>query len=509
MLLFTALTVFFVVALSFASAYMQREEISKNWSKYRENPLYMFAAPLFKPDGDPRSRLKFASDNFTDVVNVYIMRVFKVFLQPVMKIVQLLTGSMEESLGGIMSMRGVLGNMYKKFSSVADIFQSRYNRTFQALRVTWVKLHESLKKTFGVAVSSLYAGVSAFRAIDNMFRLMTIVSIVILSILLGFVFFFFFILWPILPLILMAIAFVAQTPYAGEVTGMSSAFCFSGDTQVPTTNGAKQIKDIKIGDVLIHDGQENKVMGTLELSGEYEPLYNLFGVKVSGSHIYYDEGIPVFVKDMPDAWPYAEKTAAVYCLITENNTIPVISNSGIIIFADWEEISGDDLNDWHKTVFDMLNPSASYNAPTVANLNSEAALSEQSLIFTPLGPVEIRTLTPGTKVYSHDGKITDVLGIVRIHPDEIAAVKQLDSHTFISAGAWLYEKEVWSQPVVIEAPPKEVAWFQLFTASGTFRVLTSDFKDIPIRDFSDVGSEMIDKTYDMVLDALLRKIQTQ
>jgi hypothetical protein len=509
MLPLIAVTVFFVVALSFASAYVRRDEVSKNWSKYHDNPLYMFAAPLFKPDTDPRSRLKFAADNFSDVINVYIMRIFSVFLQPVMKIVQLLTGSMEESLGGIMNMRGVLGNMYKKFSSVADIFQRRYNNTFQALRVTWVKLHESLKKTFGVAISTLYAGVSAFRAIDNMFRLMTIVSIVILSILLGFVFFFFFILWPILPLILMAIAFVAQTPYAGEVTGMSSAFCFSGDTQVPTTTGPKPIKDIKIGDVLTHEGKENKVTATLELSSEYEPLYNLFGVQVSGSHIYYNEGVPVFVKDMPDATPCVTKSTAVYCLITENNTIPVLSNKGTIIFADWEEIDGEDLKDWHKTVFTMLNPSATYKAPTKQNLDSEAALSEKSLIFTPLGPVEIRNLTPGSKVYSADGKITDVVGIVRIHSDEIAAAKQLDAHTFVSAGTWTSENDVWSQTTAMEAPPTDVAWFQLFTTSGTFRVLTSDFKDISVRDFSDVGSNEITETYTMVMDALLRKIQTQ
>ena len=217
---FIVLSLFFIISLSFISAYIRRDEIIKNWTKYRDNPLYIFAAPLFKPDDDPRSRLKFASDNFVDVINGFIMRIFAVFLQPVMKIVQLLTGSLEESAGGIMNMRGVLGNMYKKFNSVTDIFNRRYNNTFHSLRITWVKLHESLKKTFGVAVSALYAGVSAFRGIDNMFRLMTIVSIVILSILLGFVVFFFFILWPILPLIFIAIAFISQTPYAGEVSGM-------------------------------------------------------------------------------------------------------------------------------------------------------------------------------------------------------------------------------------------------------------------------------------------------
>jgi len=499
-----ALTVFFIISLSFASAYMRHDEIIKNWSKYRDNPLYIFAAPLFKPETDPRSRLKFAADNFTDVINTFIMRIFKVFLQPVMKIVQLMTGSMEESLNGIMNMRGVLGNMYKKFDSVANIFQRRYNNTFQSLRVTYVKLNESLKKTFGVAVSTLYAGVSAFRAIDNMFRLMTIVSIVILSILLGFVVFFFFILWPIMPLIIMAIAFIAQTPYAGEVTGMGSAFCFSGSTQVPTTKGDKPIKEIKIGDVLVHKGQQNKVTGTLAFNGKYEALYDLFGVQVSGSHIYFHEGKPMFVKDMKEATSGAAAAQQVYCLITENNTIPVISNKGVVLFADWEELSSaEDLAHWHNTVFEMLNPAgASYTAPTDKQLNSESALSERSYIGTPLGPVEIRNLTPGMKVYDCDSNLTEVTGVVRIHPETVTAAAQLDSRTFLSAGTWIYSDGVWNQPRETSAPPSAI-WYQLFTTAGTFRVLTSDFKDIPVRDFSDVGSESIEKTYDWVLGALL------
>lgn len=503
MLAFVAITVFLIVSLSFASAYIRRDEIIKNWTKYRDNPLYIFAAPLFKPDEDPRSRLKFAADNFVDVINTFIMRIFAIFLKPVMTIVQLLTSSMEESLGGIMNMRGVLGNMYKKFSSVADIFQRRYNSTFHSLRLTWVKLHESLKKTFGVAISTLYAGVSAFRVIDNMFRLMTIISIVILSILLGFVFFFFFILWPILPLIMIAIAFIAQTPYAGEVMGMGSAFCFSGDTKVSTSTGEKTMKDIKIGDILTYNDKQTKVTGTLEFNGQYEPLYNLYGVQVSGSHIYYDNGTPIFVHDMIDAIPNSTRAQQVYCVLTENHTIPIVSNKGIILFADWEELSEqEDLTSWHKTVFEMLNPGKPYEAPIQTNTNSEAAISGDSYISTPIGPTEIRNLTPGVKVYDSNNNITEVTGIVRIHPDEIAGVKQLDTHTFISAGTWVYSDNCWKQPIQITPTSKNTAWYQLFTQSGTFRVLTTDFKDIPVRDFSDVGSENIDKTYDWVLETL-------
>jgi hypothetical protein len=503
MLLFGALTAVLLISLSIVAAYIRRDEVMANWSKYRDNPLYMFAAPMFKPDEDPRSRLGFAADNFRDVIVSLMMKVFAVFLQPVMKIIQMVTSSMEESLKGIMNMRGLFKNMFQKFSSVTNVFQRRYNNTFHALRVTWTKLRESLNKTFGVAVSSLYAGVSAFRAIDNAARLMTIVAIVILSILLGFVIFFFFILWPILPIIIIGIHFVAQTPYAGEVMGMESAFCFEAETYLPTTDGKKMIKDVKVGDVLVYNDERITVKGTMILDGEYEPLYDLYGVQVSGAHIYYENGVATFVSEARDALPGASRPDSVYCLITSSHTIPVLSNNGVLLFADWEEIQAEeDLATWNKTVFEMLNPDTAYEAPSKESLASEAAFSEQSSVFTPLGPVQIRNLHPGTTVFDAKGLPTRVTGVVQLDISEITAAEKYDETTFVSAGTWIRSGTKWAQPKAVTPPPANMKWYMLFTEAGSFRVVTSNFQDIVVRDFSDVGSHEIQKTYDWVLESL-------
>lgn len=499
---FGILTAVLLLGLSFIAAYIRRDEIMANWSKYRDNPLYMFAAPMFKPDEDPRSRLGFAMDNFTDVISGIIMKVFAVFLQPIMKIVQGMTDSLTQSATGIMNMRGLFNNMFKKFNSVTNIFQRRYNNTFHSLRVTWTKLQESLNKTFGVAVSALYAGVSAFRVIDNMFRLMTIVSIAILSILLGFVIFFFFILWPILPLIIIAIHFIAQTPYAGEVMGMESAFCFAGNTQIPTANGNKPIQEIQLGDVLVNGTARTTVKGVMAFDAHYEPLYELFGVQVSGSHIVYEGSVPMFVKDHPAAVK-GPCTTKVYCLITSDHTIPVISNKGICVFADWEEIeSDDDIAAWNKTVFEMLNGTAEYIQPSAESLSSEAALSENTRLMTPLGPVSIRNLHPGTTVYDADGVPTRVTGIVRLQESEVSAAVRLDDQTYVSAGCWMRSGTVWTMRSKDATTPPFTNWYMLFTESGTFRIITSDFAQYDLRDFSDVGSAEISKTYASVLAAL-------
>jgi len=513
MLLLGALTVFMLLALSTIAAYVRRDEIMGNWSKYRDNPLYMFSAPMFKPDNDPRSRLTFAMDNFVSVLNGVIIKIFGVFLQPILKIIQGLLESVTGQATGIMNMRGIFTNMFKKFTSVTDIFQARYNRTFHALRMTWTKLRESLDKTFAATIATLYAGVSTFRIIENSFKLMTIVSIAILSILLGIVIFFFFVLWPILPLIIIAIHFVAQTPYAGEVTGMQEAFCFAGETLLPTTRGPTPIKELKIGDILVHaDGSHTTVSATMIFDGTYEPLYDLFGVQVSGAHIVFNAaGYPLNVKDHPHARPSVNVAPRqVYCLITSDNKIPVISNNGITTFADWEEIStDDDLAAWNRTIFGILNPDAEYVVPSAASIDSEAAISGQAQVQTPHGPVSISNLHPGATVYDEHGVPTLVTGFVQIGYPEVAAAAQLDTTTFVSAGAWVRSGKLFVQPQETVTPPTGTNWYMLFTEAGTFRLVTSDSAVHSVRDFSDVGVEDLKSTYAATLTALAAKLDTQ
>lgn len=495
---FGFLTAFMLFALAIVAAYIRRDEIMANWSKYRADPLYMFAAPMFKPDDDPRSRLAFGLDNFVSVVTALIMKVFSVFLQPILKIFQGMTGSLEETANGIMNMRGIFSNMFKKFNDVTNLFQRRFNTTLHSLRVTWIKLRESINKTFGVAVSTLYAGVSVFRVIDNMFRLMTIVSIAILSILLGFVVFFFFILWPILPIIIIALHFIAQTPYAGEVTGMEGAFCFNKNTLIKTATGSKPIQEITI-DTVLHNN--SKVVGTLKFDGNYEPLYDLYGIQVSGTHIYYDNNIPIFVKDHKDAVKGYVSTREVYCLLTSDHKIPVLNNNRIYLFADWEEIDDiHDLESWNKLVFTILNPDISYQKPSSINLESEAALSAETLVCTPHGRVPVKSLAPGAIVIDTNGAPTHVTGVVNLDASQIAGVRQYNAHTFVSSGAWVRMNNIWSMESAVHKTPQST-WHMLFTESGTFRISVNN-NLVDLRDFSDVGSQHISKTYTSVLQML-------
>lgn len=500
MFAFIGLTVAMFMGLVFFSAYMRREEIAANWSKYRDDPFFIFAAPLFKPDDDPRSRAKFAADNFGEVLNGLLNKVFAVFLAPLMKIFTLLGSSVEESAKGLFNMRTLLGNMYKKFSSITDIFTRRFYNVFHSLRMTFLKLFSSMQKTYALSVSSVFAGISAYLALNNSFYFMMTVVIVILVILVVLVIFFFFLLAPALPVILSVIAIISATAIGGAVGGMSSTFCFAEGTQVRMADGPTPIQSVKLGDTTETGAT---VVGTMMFDTPAEDLYNLHGVIVSASHIVYEEGAPIHVQDHPDAFkvPYAQNSR-LYCLITTDHHIPVVGNAGTLDFADWEEIDATcDLEAWNAYVQATLNSTQRPQKATSAQLNSEAAFTGKTRIWTPVGPAEIRGIHPGSIIVDADGNPTRVNGVVRLAASEIAGAVKLDTGAYASAGAWMQTNGVWKQQETMEVPVEET-WYSIFTESGTFRLCCGQHIGTPVRDFTDVGPEQIADTYEWVLRTL-------
>ncbi len=500
MFAFIGLTVAMFMGLVFFSAYMRREEIAANWSKYRDDPFFIFAAPLFKPDDDPRSRAKFAADNFGEVLNGLLNKVFAVFLAPLMKIFTLLGSSVEESAKGLFNMRTLLGNMYKKFSSITDIFTRRFYNVFHSLRMTFLKLFSSMQKTYALSVSSVFAGISAYLALNNSFYFMMTVVIVILVILVVLVIFFFFLLAPALPVILGAIAIIAGTAIGGAVGGMGSTFCFAEGTQVRMASGVAPIQSVKLGDTTVSGAT---VVGTMMFDTHAEDLYNLHGVIVSASHIVYEGGEPMHVCDHPNAHavPYAPHSR-LYCLITSDHHISVVGNAGPLDFADWEEIDTADLEVWNAFVQTTLNTKQRVQKPTEMQLNSEAAFTGKTRVWTPVGPAEIRGIHPGSILMDAGGKPTRVTGIVRLAASEIAGAVKLDTDAYASAGAWIHVDGAWKQPHGANESPAEQTWYNIFTESGTFRLCCGQHIGTPVRDFTDVGPEQIADTYEWVLRTL-------
>lgn len=498
------LTAGLFIGLISMNGYMSVKEVSSNWSKYKSDPFYMFTAFMFKPDDDPRSRLQFAADNFIDNIMNFVHKLFEIFLQPVMKIFRMFTDSLMQSTQGLFNIKMIFGKMFTAFNQMTDVFMRRFNSVFHQLRVTFIKLNESIGKTFGVIAASIYSALSIIHTMWSVFDLMISICIVILIILAVFMIFLPFLLIPFILLILMVVKMVEASGGSEDLTGVAGVFCFTPDTKVSTASGPTPISDIQLGTILA-DGQH--VTGVFVFHQAAKDIYIVHGVKVSGSHIVYKDNKPCHVCDHPDAIPYTEPVNKVYCLMTSDRRIPVVSDAGIIHFADWEELDDEDegLESWNSKVYSILNKKSPVVKPSAENIHSESCFTGETEISTIFGLCPISNISPGMYVNDGFGNMTRVTGVVRISGTEVTGYRRFHSKMTVSAGAWIFGDGVWKQPShLIKSThlDQEQTWYSLFTESGTFLI----GNEYVVRDFTDVGSDTIHETYDMVMDELKKKL---
>lgn len=483
----------------------ETQSITSQWAKYRCMPSILFFASMFKPVGEPRSDLQFTADNFSFCAAEIAKGVLTAALKPIMDVVVKMCETAISSLSYVMNLRGLSATLYHALERIFDTFGRRFNLTIHELRKSFLKQFSILQKAEAIATSSVFAGLSMISSIMNAFRLMIIVSIVILVILVVIVIFLFFLLSPVMGLVLLAVSVIGGTAYAASTGGMQDAFsCFAADSPIIMKDGTtKPISSIVVGDELV-DG--SLVTAALKFSTTpTTQLYRLDGIIVSGSHIIYDGARPHFVSDFPGAEPVAAPDI-IYCLNTTTHRIPIAGLTRTHIFADWEELDGEDMGEWSETVFRLLNGRGG-STVTDAILNSETGLGPTVKLATPTREKTAAELVLGDKILDVDGSFTTIIGIGKVGASETKCYGELINNCPISGATWVLDgaSGLWKQAATISrwSPLKlpVASAVAIFTSSGTFQIGDG----IWCRDFSDVGLTNIDKTYDFTLSRLREK----
>jgi hypothetical protein len=485
-----------LVGLLATIAASQRVQIMANWSSYRMNPFYLMMAPFLKPEGDSRSAFQFATDNFSEVLYVYMDKMIAVAMEPVYKLLGVLSTSIGSAGDGMAGVKALMSNLFGSVQSMVDVFVRRFGMVGHALIGTFQKLLQAMEKTWATTVSTVYAGLSVIHAMKNTMQLMITIVMTILIILAVMIFFFFFALWPLLPLIVLGGVMVGE---AAPLLGMnnsaagaaSSLACFDPATRVVLSDGSTApLADLSPG-VVLHD--KGIVEGVLRFEDRCE-VFSFRGVVVTGSHIVYDGGRPHFVAEHPEARPCGTR-GAVICLLTSTRRIPVQGKTGLLQFADWEELGEGEMQAWYESVFAALNGVRATGKPS----EEEAGLSGSSRVATEAGGVPIRAIRPGARVLDAEGRSTRVTGVVRLAGGAKAAAPLSTAHA--TTGCWKRQNGVWDtasvggRGVTVHEEP---AWYHLFTESGTFVA-----EGVAFRDFSDLGPDL-PRTYADTLASLQR-----
>jgi len=487
---FVLLIIFLLIGFGIILGSSTRLDVMAHWSERRCDLDVMISAFMYKPDEIKESAFQFAGDNFkfcigqmtTDYLNTVFAKMFAV-LQQQMGAADIMTNVMN-------SLRSSLADIFKPFSKMMDRFWNKFKQIGALSSRVFQQLYMAMKKAAGITIASLYLAISLQVSFMNGIDLVIKIIMIVLYIMLALAIIFFLPLLPVMVFVLMATGGI-ESAFPGRTGGMGALFCFAPNTRVLTSYGEYNIQDLAIGQILA-DG--STVEAVIELPGSSEPLYLIDGIYVSGGHRVwsYFKNKFISVKDHP----FAEKSTlvvnTVWTLITSSREIPVKGLTRVVRFADWEELPDSPAysKGWDSIVRKIINPRdfmQLYPVPKCPPcLDPDIRVKKSQGGYVPL-----KTIQRGDWILSNTGW-TKVVGICYREVDGGIGAKG----DRITDGIWILEDNLWKHPTG-KMDSKKWTGIQLVTESGCFYIKWSNSELELVRDFTEVGSQNLQKSYDM------------
>jgi hypothetical protein len=486
-----ATTALFIGIFSYFVIRLQLEDIRENWQERRCDPFVIPVAHLIPtdPNIDPA---EFSAENFQFCMNKVLDASIAIAAAPMQK-------GFTSQLQAIKPINDSINYLRSNALSLLEPLNKLMNGlwakvmiiVYQFLRI-FSKLSSAFDRIFGIAVSSIFAGIGMYRAIRNALNFVIYVILIILVILLVIVIFLFFLLIPVMPVILTTIGVISASIFGAAVGGMADSFCVAEGTLVAMKEGWKKVEELKPGDEL----REGIVEGVLEATGSLEHLVTIDGVIIASCHIVRKGDDWVQAGKHPLAQPYKQSVKALYCLNTSTRTWTVKGDSGDLLLRDWEELPLDaSLSidaEWEGLVHYLLNdPSPRIWFPRMVVpgrglLGAETLVKEKSR-----GSIRISEVKVGDQILDVDQSWTRVLAV---YEDA-----QMVSRSGASPACWIWDHatQLWIHPPHRESG-QESTGYHLITKSGTFIINST----VWVRDFTEVGLSRIGATYSFVLSQL-------
>jgi hypothetical protein len=481
------LTIALTIGFGFLMASSDKEVIKREWSKRRCDPYVVMTGSFYKPDSYDGSSMSFASENFNYCMGKYAKGAINSSMSPIFNSFGSIIG-----LGGVVSkifnsLRQTIGELFRRFTSIFDIFFGAFNRfTLQAARITQL-LKASFLKINAVITTAIYMAISMLTLGLNTFNFALLVTQIIVGIITGMSFILMFFMGPIGALILSlgtaagAVLSVGIALVAGETY---EDFCLAPETKILMADGStKPVCQLVAGDELGADcGQ---VRGCLVVDGSHVRLFSYKGVRVSGEHLVLDGGLWGRVQDTSCASPIQDKVEHIYCPITSSQRLPVLGSNGeTIMFADWEELDDSKMPAWQAAVAKHLDVPVEDGVPNdeMGELGEDVFVYKLRGGWTPIKNIKINDMIDYLDIGGVSAP-TRVIGIYKGH------ATTLQTPTSIGCGIWKedntrqwYKSRSAAEKQCLSGQPA----YHLVTESGVFMVMVPG-RVYNIRDFTEVG----------------------
>jgi len=514
-------TLIFLLGLMIAN--VERTSVMNNWATRRCDLPVAFAGAFFKPESDQRTANDFAKDNFEFCMKSYVDKFITLFMSPLTSLFGKQVDATNSASDSINSIRSAMQTMYNAFSSYVDSMFAKVKTSAFELNRIMHYLRMATGRISGIAMSMIYSGLSMFRGMISAFQYVIRVVLIICTIMLIIIILLWFILFPVIPLILgtltavvslvFALSIVMSQSLGAEASSSKSGFCFAEGVQVNVkhkdgTIHPTCVQDIKTGDELVDGG---KVTATIQMDGNDIMLYDLHGIRVSGSHLVKGtDGIWKLVATDERAVKTDKESTVLYCFNTTMNIVPILSKDGTAIeFRDWEEMENDDDNGqmrWNYMILTILNCNDlnTYSTwkndlfkPAEVGVSGKNVKIKTTMGFVPLSDIRLFD----THVVNRYGDPQRVLGVIHA---EVENAQDTDGvwHTSF----YEYHNNAWIRGAAsVKQGTASIQGISLITDMGEYIVWDDETKQERIvRDFTEVGYQNIHKTYAFMSDRLCR-----
>lgn len=347
------ITIILFLICSYCYAMIHAQEIRNNWQTEKCKPQIMpFAGFINAPEGT--SWFDYTFKNFQQCLNNIQSTVAGDALAPITFMTTLMSNMIKAISNSINSVRAMFDKVRTFFENIIKEIMSRLMNVMIPLQRIIIALKDFFGKCQGVMTAGLYTALGSFYTLQALMGAIAEFIILILIALAAVI----MALWAVpftwgaagamtavflgisLPMVII-LAFMLDYLKVKPGLKIPKIKCFDKNTELLLDNGSiKKIIDINVGDRLFNN---NIVTAIIKVTSENSVMYNLHDVIVSDSHIVKHNDKWLHVSEHPNSVMLDHYTGDVlYCLNTSNKTI-TINNT---IFADWDDLYGDNLNEF-------------------------------------------------------------------------------------------------------------------------------------------------------------------
>ncbi len=384
--------IIFIILLLYIILVYNRKNIIKNWDQYKCSPLIIPFASFF--DKDPVENLNGC------MWNGYKSN-FAILIKPFTYMIDTIKLVIKKLFDQLNSIRTLLKPIRDFVESATAMVYKKIEGIMNLTMFTFLKMNNLMKRTFANFRLMVYALEASQYTIQSTWN-----------------------------------GPIGQITrfWAPGVDFFSDFFCFEPSTKVLNVNKIPvEISKIKIGQSLFHN---NNVIGILKMIG-VDNYYNYNGIIVSGNHLVYNYENKKWteVSFAPGAkYVHKPEIKNVYCLITANNTIPILDNYGKIHhFSDYIETKDDAVMKYQRNlIYNSLSMNVQ-NVPLDYNLvDSITPIQMDNKNYIKISDIHI-----GDKLYDNN----TVVGVIQQYVNQLETIT-IDNILY-SVSNIIYDKGAW------------------------------------------------------------------